>query len=67
VDWPRVYDLICRLWREFLPNLQIEYQAGVQRILAAYNIAWDLGDDGQPHRVLPVAMQNHIETAFREA
>src|SRR6266849_1759126 len=27
VDWPRVYDLICRLWNELLPGSQEEYRA----------------------------------------
>ena len=66
VDWPRVYDLICRLWPEIPPDLQPEYQTSVNRILAAHRIARDLGDDGQLHRVLPVAAQSHIEAAFQE-
>jgi hypothetical protein len=65
-EWPRVYDLICRLWPEVPPNLRDDYRIGVNRILAAYHIAWDLGDDGQLHRVLPAAARRQIEAAFRE-
>src|SRR5438270_5507 len=46
VEWPRVYDLICRLWPEVPPDLQDEYRTGVNRILAGYCVVWDLGEDG---------------------
>jgi len=65
-DWPRVYDLICRLWDEIPLELKASYEAGVNRILAAYSIAWDLGSDGRLHRVTPPAVQQQIEAAFRE-
>lgn len=39
-DWSRVYDLIVRLWPEFQRlNLQRDYREGVNRILAAYEVA----------------------------
>jgi len=69
VDWPRVYDLICRLWPEFgrvVVGFQEIYREGVNRILAAYGIAWDLGADGRLHRVLPAAAQAQIEAAITE-
>jgi hypothetical protein len=65
-DWPRVYDLICRLWDEIPFDLKAAYEAGVNRILAAHSIAWDLGGDGRLHRVAPPAVQQQIEAAFRE-
>jgi hypothetical protein len=66
-DWQRVYDLVCRLWPEAVQcDLQADYRDAVNRILAAYRVAWDLGEDGQLHRVLPVAVQSQIEAAFRE-
>jgi hypothetical protein len=66
-DWQRVYDLICRLWPEVVRwDMQTDYRAAVNRILAAYRVAWDLGEDGQLHRVLPPAAQSQIEAAFRE-
>ncbi|SRR6266851_4475896 len=66
VEWPRVYDLTCRLWPELPSDLQQDYQTGVNRILAAYHIAWDLGEDGELHRVLPLAAQSQVEAAFKE-
>jgi hypothetical protein len=64
VDWPRVYDLICRLWPPL--DLREEYRTGVNRILAAYRVVWDLGDDAELHRVLPPAALSQVEAAFRE-
>ena len=65
-DWPRVYDLVCRLWDEIPLELKAAYESGVNRILAAYSIACDLGSDGRLHRVTPPAVQQQIEAAFRE-
>jgi len=66
VEWPRVYDLICRLWSELPTYLRPDYQTGVNRILAGYRIVWDLGEDGQLHRVLPPAAHGQVEAAFKE-
>lgn len=60
-EWPRVYDLICRLWAELPGVLRPDYRTGVNRILAGYRVVWDLGEDGQLHRVLPV------ESGFAES
>jgi hypothetical protein len=65
-DWQRVYDVICRLWPEVPWDLQADFRAAVNRILAAYLVAWDLGEDGCLHRVLPPAAQGQIEAAFQE-
>ena len=65
-EWARVYDLISRLWDEVPEELRREYLAGVNRILAAYRIAWELGTDGQLRRILPPIIQDQIEIAFRE-
>jgi len=65
-DWPRVYDLICRLWIELPGPLMEEYRTSVNRILAGHRIAWDFGEDGQFHRVLPAAAQAQVEAGFRE-
>jgi hypothetical protein len=65
-DWQRVYDLICRLWLDVPWDLRPEFRTSVNRILAAHQITWDLGEDGQLHRVLPLAVQAQIDTAFRE-
>jgi hypothetical protein len=65
-EWSRVYDLICRLWPMVPPDLREEYRTGVNRILAGNRVVWDLGDDGQLHRVLPPAAHSQLEAAFRE-
>jgi hypothetical protein len=65
-EWPRVYDLICRLWAELPAELQPDYRTGVNRILAGYRVVWDLGEDGQLHRVLPPVVHSQVEAAFRE-
>jgi hypothetical protein len=67
VEWPRVYDLISRLWPEFeRVGFAALFREGVNRILAAYGIAWDLGEDGSLHRVLPLAAQEQVKAAFAE-
>ncbi|MBI4182490.1 MAG: hypothetical protein HY521_00665 [Proteobacteria bacterium] len=65
-EWPRVYDLILRVWDEVPNESRADYIEGVNRILAAHGIVWDLGPDGRLHRVLPPAVQVQIEAAFRE-
>jgi hypothetical protein len=65
--WIRIYDLIVRLWPEFQRvGFHEIYREAVNRILAAHGIAWDLGEDGHLHRVLPDAAQAQIEVAFAE-
>jgi hypothetical protein len=66
LPWPRVYDLICRWWSEFPEDMRPEYQRRVNILLSAYRIAWDLSEDGQLHRVLPVAVQDQVDAAFKE-
>jgi hypothetical protein len=66
-DWPRVYDLVVRLWPEFSRvGRQETYRGEVNRVFAAYGVAWDLGADGRLHRVLPAAVQVQINAAFTE-
>jgi hypothetical protein len=67
VDWPRVYDLISRLWPEFCEHgLGEQFRIAVNRVLAAYGVAWDLGEDGRLHRVLPGVGQTQVRAAFAE-
>lgn len=67
VDWPRVYDLMCRLWPEYEhAAFHGVYREQVNRILAAYGAAWDLGGDGRLHRVLPAAAQAQVQAAIHE-
>jgi hypothetical protein len=66
-NWQRVYDLFVRLWPEFLTfGIHEQYREAVNRILAGYDVAWDLGADGQFHRVLPRDAMAQIEVAFAE-
>ena len=72
-DWPRVYDLICRLWSDVsaiplnhVSTLMDQYRTGVNQILAAYGIAWDLDQSGVLRRVLPVAVSVQLDAAFQE-
>lgn len=66
-DWPRIYDLIVRLWPEFQRiGFQEIYRTEVNRVLAAHGVAWDLAEDGRLHRVLPIAGQAQVAAAFAE-
>lgn len=67
VDWPRVYDLICRLWPEFeTQGFGQPYREGVNRILAGHAIVWELHPDGQLRRVLPQDAQAQVGAAIEE-
>jgi hypothetical protein len=66
LPWPRVYDLICRWWSEFPPDLQGEYVQRVEVLLSAYRIVWELRGDGTLHRVLPEPVQAQVEATFAE-
>ena len=67
VEWPRVYDLIARLWPDFdRQALGNQFREGVNRILAAYGVAWELEEDGRVSRVLPVEAHARIAAAFAE-
>ena len=66
LPWQRVYDLVCRWWREFPAEYQGEYVQRVNNLLASYRIAWELRADGTLHRFLPVPVQAQIDVAFVE-
>jgi len=66
-EWPRIYDLIVRLWPEFQRvGFHEVYREAVNRILAAHAVAWDLGEDGRLHRVLPEAAHAWVQEAITE-
>ncbi|MCL4706754.1 hypothetical protein KJ068_16415 [bacterium] len=66
-DWQRIYDLICRLWPEFVTaDVKEEYRNGVNRILGAYGIVWELNESGQLRRVLPREVNLQIAAAMAE-
>lgn len=67
VDWPRIYDLIARLWPDFdRQGFGHRYREGVNRILAAYRTAWELDDEGRLYRILPIAALSQVADAFGE-
>lgn len=67
VEWQQVYNLICRLWPEFSrADLGELYREGVNRILSAHGIVWDLSQDERLYRVLPAPAQALVESAVRE-
>src|SRR5258708_1399347 len=67
VDWPRVYDLIMRLFPDFERHaLGRKYHEGVNRILAAHSVAWELDDQGRLYRVLPAGAIQEIAAPFQE-
>ena len=65
--WPRVYDVICRLWPEFEGGgVAEEYRQGLNRILAASGVAWELTEEGRLRRHLPVVAQTLVTAAISE-
>jgi hypothetical protein len=66
-EWPRVYDVVSWLWNQFQPAAQQEvFRNGVNEVLAANCVVWDLGVDGNMHRVLPGPAQVQVEATIRE-
>jgi hypothetical protein len=66
-DWPRVYDIILRLVREFERVGRFdEYRQVVDRILSAYGVAWEISQTGTLTRGLPEAAVAQIASAFQE-
>jgi len=66
-QWNRVYDLICRLWPEFTgAGSSNEYREGVNQILSAHGVVWELDENGDLRRVLPQSAQVQIEAAIQE-
>ncbi|MGA3039088.1 MAG: hypothetical protein ABSE64_16615 [Vulcanimicrobiaceae bacterium] len=67
VDWTRFYDLVVTLWPEFLEhNVHQLYRDAINRILGAYDVAWDLGLDGHLHRILPEPVAVQVVAVFAE-
>lgn len=66
-EWQRVYDVICWLWTRFQAlGLHEVFRNEVNTALAASHVVWDLGADGNMHRVLPGAAQAQVQAAFAE-
>ncbi|MDH4318533.1 MAG: hypothetical protein OEV64_09105 [Desulfobulbaceae bacterium] len=66
-EWPRVYDLICRLWLEFeSAGVDEEFHQGVNRILSGYGVVWELTKKGHLQRHLPPHASSLVEIAFTQ-
>lgn len=67
VEWPRIYDLISRLWMDFeRQGFGGRFREGVNRILAAYGVAWDLDEYGRLFRVMPAEARAQVQAAITE-
>lgn len=64
--WPRVYDIILRLSREFDQERYAEFQHGINQALAGNGVVWDLSDDRRLVRVLPLTAQQQLSAALQE-
>ena len=66
-EWRRVYDVILRLVPEFHAAGRFpEYRDGVNQVLGANGIAWELDPQGHLVRILPVAVQALVLAAIQE-
>jgi hypothetical protein len=60
-NWPRVYDWVSRLWSEFeRAGLHVLYREGVNTILAANGVVWDLDEAGHLERMLPDPLRQQV-------
>jgi hypothetical protein len=67
VEWPRVYDVLTRLWPEFLRlGLQDPYRENVNRVLEHHQIVWAMDQGGILRRVTPAPVAAQVEEVFRE-
>jgi hypothetical protein len=66
-EWPRVYDVLTRLWPEVQKlGLQDPYRFNVNRILEQHQIVWSMDEKGFLRRVLPAPVASQVEEVFRE-
>lgn len=64
-DWPRVYDWISRISTEFeRANLAEPFRDGVNVILAANGVVWELNEAGQWQRVLAQPLREQVDAAI---
>jgi len=61
-NWSRVYDWVSRLWTEFEQvGLQFSYREGVNAILGANGVAWELDESGHLRRILPGPLRQGVD------
>ena len=69
--WPRVYDIILRLAREFDQEWYAEFQQGINEALAGNGVVWDLSDDRRlvscAAFACPAASERRVTRTFRIA
>jgi len=66
-EWPRVYDVLTRLWPEVQKlGLQEPYRLNVNRILEQHQIVWSMDEMGFLRRVMPAPVAAQVEEVFRE-
>jgi hypothetical protein len=65
-DWPRFYDVVLRLARAIGFRDEDSYRADVNRLLAAYGVAWQMTEAGIFERVLPAPVAESLRSAIDE-
>jgi hypothetical protein len=67
LEWPRVYDVLIRLWPEFQRlNLQNIYRENINRVLDHHQVVWDMDTTGNLRRVTPAPVMAQVAEVFRE-
>jgi hypothetical protein len=66
-EWPRVYDLIGRVWSE-LPSegVRSQYRSNVNRVLSSCGVVWELSESGAIQRYLPDPARSVVTCAIAE-
>lgn len=66
-EWTLVFEVVLALWEDFRQHGRAEaYRSAVNGVFALNGIAWDLGEDGLLHRVLPEGAQAQVAAMFAE-
>lgn len=64
-DWWRVYDWISRLWLDFnRAGLARQFREGVNTVLAAHGLIWELNANGRWERILPEPLSRQVTAAI---
>ena len=66
-DWWRVYDWISRLWQEFEHGgLADQFREGVNIVLAAHGVVWELDGAGHWQRILAEPLRQQVAVGIAE-